>query len=153
MVSAAGGSLQVMSLIFSSSRTYFSPLIPPLLIRIIPFMTHYIWFMDWDLCTHRGTQHPLLHLLSPILVHIFICSQTELLMGQMIVNRWGRGTNSQGSLSEDKCPWYTWPLKGMGDDTWIGFIYVPKTRPRLIQSWNTTPLCSVPHIAPRLFDI
>ena len=55
---SAGGSLQVMSFIFSSSRTYFSPSSHLLLIRMVRFLTRPIWLMDWDPHTEGRSSAP-----------------------------------------------------------------------------------------------
>ena len=77
---------------------YFSPLIPPLLIRMILFMICPNWSTDWDPLTYSGTAAPLL--LLSLISGYFIWSQTQLLMGQMIV-KW-RG--AEGPAAEDHIP-------------------------------------------------
>ena len=128
----AGGSLQVMSWIFPSLKTYFCLLIPPVTDQWTDISAP---TEAWAACYPPPSQ---------LYVSVcLMCGQTELLMGWVTVKWRGRVSSSRGS---HPCPWVkmtarSWLLKGMGDDTQIGLIYVPpKTQPWLIQSLNTTSL-------------
>ena len=122
-----------MTLIFYLLRSKVSLSSQRLIIRMILFMILPAWSTDWR--THRGTRSSTPPTQLNISLYFLICSETELLMGQLIVKWLGRGSSSRGShpfpLSDDRCyclicvrSWCTWLLKGMGDGTRSGLIYV-----------------------------
>ena len=136
MVSAAGGSLQVMSLIFSSLKMYF------------PLSSHrywsgWSWFTDWDQHTQRDSSAPPLpHFDISACFHMQsnrVVGQTDgcETAGQRVQQQ--RDTYMSRSVDECYClicvsSWCTWLLKGMADNTQIGLISVNK-------NGNTTSLC------------
>ena len=123
MVTAAGGSLQVISLIFSSLRTYFTHPHPNRLIRRLRSMHHCY--------TQREQQQLLLLLLSLISVCFFICNRTEVLkeddcvmVGQRVQQQrtTSLSLNKPQFNSNSPGPGAPGFIKGMGDDTLVLII-------------------------------
>lgn len=166
IVCAAGGSLRVMSLMFSSLNTYVSPLIQPVIDQ-----DDTVWpvLPDWDPRTDRQIAATafILLLLTFILGNFFICRQSELMIGHMIVKWWGRGSSSRGShpfpsmktCATEYLSMYQvlahLAVKGNGKQHSDLFdLCFSQNTPisKYCYTANTT-LCSVPHFTPRLSTI
>lgn len=94
IASAAGGSLQVISFVFSSLRRYFLPSDPTVIDQAGTLydpscLSHRLRSVD----TRRDAATRRLLLLN--YKSVYLCSQTELLMGKMIVEWRGRGSNRE----------------------------------------------------------
>lgn len=120
-----------------------------LLIRMIIFMTYPAWFTDWEhYYTHRYVQ-PCSSSSSSSSSVKYQC------IFSYAVKQACWGGRQLWSKDKCRCCWcgrFRWPRlwKGMGDDTWIGLVYVkPQTHSWLIKSLKTIHLHCMPYFAPR----